>query len=215
VFQFVAYSSCQPAASLSRPPSTNGKLSNPHFLLLIGHLIVCRPDIIIELTELLTVPVKAVEVDIGACIVYPLKEVFEPHDSLRSRRDARATTPYAGFSKRLYASDPFTCRELGAHVRLIWEFRLSERWSVFLAAMVDAVLANLVKPKRRRCMCRFCFGVELVDAHICVVCCQPQIRYALAPTHDSIALARSRSSWHWVCWLATNCIASMAVSLGY
>lgn len=88
--------------------------------------MVRAPNVVVELAQLDAVPMKAVEVDIRAALADLGQELLQPADSMRRRRDARATRAHACLTEGFDAPQPLSGGEVDGHVGLVRELGLVE-----------------------------------------------------------------------------------------
>lgn len=106
-------------------PIRAGKLGDPGGL--VGAQLVIRaPDVVVELADLDTVPVEAVEVDVASGGADACEEVLQPPHGMGRRGYPGAAAPHAPSPQRLYAPEPLAGRELCRHVGLVRELGLVE-----------------------------------------------------------------------------------------
>lgn len=114
--------------------------------------MVRAPYIIVELTQLDTVPVEAVEVDIRAALADLGQELLQPADSMWRRRDARAPRTHTCLSQRLDAPQPLGGGEVNGHVGLVRELGLVEAedgWGAGAAGVLVQLVNVDVVPLHR------------------------------------------------------------------
>lgn len=105
-----------------------------------AELVVGRPEVIVELAQLSSVPVEAVEVNVRATSTDPGKEVGQPAHGVGRRRYARAATAYAGLAQRLNMPQPLVRGELHRHVGLVWQLGLIEAQDGARAGVADVLV---------------------------------------------------------------------------
>lgn len=89
-------------------------------------LVVRAPDVVVELTQRLAIPVETVEVDIAAASADPREEIDQPAYGVACVGDSWRAAADALFAEGLDAAQPLVSGELGGHVRLVGEFGLVE-----------------------------------------------------------------------------------------